>query len=256
MSDLPTTESGLAGRVALVTGGSRGIGRAIVERLAADGADVVFFYRGNAAAAAEVVGTVRGAGGKAEAMQVDVSDAAAVGLAVDSLIGSRGRIDVLVNNAGIVRDNLLALLGDDDIRAVLDTNVVGVFNVSRAVVPHMISRRAGRIVNLSSVAAAKGGRGQSNYAASKGAIEAFTRAMAVELASRGIAVNCVAPGVITTEMSEQVREAAGEQVKARILMRRFGQPQDVANAVWFLASRYADYINGHVLNVDGGFKME
>jgi 3-oxoacyl-[acyl-carrier protein] reductase len=256
MSDLPTTESGLAGRVALVTGGSRGIGRAIVERLAADGADVVFFYRGNAAAAAEVVGTVRGAGGKAEAMQVDVSDAAAVGLAVDSLIGSRGRIDVLVNNAGIVRDNLLALLGDDDIRAVLDTNVVGVFNVSRAVVPHMISRRAGRIVNLSSVAAAKGGRGQSNYAASKGAIEAFTRAMAVELASRGIAVNCVAPGVITTEMSEQVREAAGEQVKARILMRRFGQPQDVANAVWFLASRYADYINGHVLSVDGGFKME
>jgi 3-oxoacyl-[acyl-carrier protein] reductase len=256
MSDLPTTESGLAGRVALVTGGSRGIGRAIVERLAADGADVVFFYRGNAAAAAEVVGTVRGAGGKAEAMQVDVSDAAAVGLAVDSLIGSRGRVDVLVNNAGIVRDNLLALLGDDDIRAVLDTNVVGVFNVSRAVVPHMISRRAGRIVNLSSVAAAKGGRGQSNYAASKGAIEAFTRAMAVELASRGIAVNCVAPGVITTEMSEQVREAAGEQVKARILMRRFGQPQDVANAVWFLASRYADYINGHVLSVDGGFKME
>jgi 3-oxoacyl-[acyl-carrier protein] reductase len=256
MSDLPTTESGLAGQVALVTGGSRGIGRAIVERLAADGADVVFFYRGNAAAAAEVVGTVRGAGGKAEAMQVDVSDAAAVGLAVDSLIGTRGRIDVLVNNAGIVRDNLLALLGDDDIRAVLDTNVVGVFNVSRAVVPHMISRRAGRIVNLSSVAAAKGGRGQSNYAASKGAIEAFTRAMAVELASRGIAVNCVAPGVITTEMSEQVREAAGEQVKARILMRRFGQPQDVANAVWFLTSRYADYINGHVLNVDGGFKME
>jgi 3-oxoacyl-[acyl-carrier protein] reductase len=242
--------------VALVTGGSRGIGRAVVERLAADGADVVFFYRGNAAAAAEVVGAVLGAGGKAEAVQVDVSDAAAVGAAVDALIGSRGRIDVLVNNAGIVRDNLLALLGDDDIRAVLDTNVVGVFNVTRAVVPHMISRRAGRIVNLSSVAAAKGGRGQSNYAASKGAIEAFTRAMAVELASRGIAVNCVAPGVITTEMSEQVREAAGEQVKARILMRRFGQPQDVANAVWFLASRFADYINGHVLNVDGGFKME
>lgn len=256
MSALPITDSGLAGRVALVTGGSRGIGRAIVERLAADGADVVFFYRGNAEAAAEVVGAVTGAGGKAEAVQVDVSDAAAVGAAVDALIASRGRIDVLVNNAGIVRDNLLALLGDDDIRAVLDTNVVGVFNVTRAVVPHMISKRAGRIVNLSSVAAAKGGRGQSNYAASKGAIEAFTRAMAVELASRGIAVNCVAPGVITTEMSEQVREAAGEQVKARILMRRFGQPQDVANAVWFLASSYAGYINGHVLNVDGGFKME
>jgi 3-oxoacyl-[acyl-carrier protein] reductase len=249
-------DSGLAGKVALVTGGGRGIGRAIVERLAGDGVDVVFFYRGNAEAAREVVSSVTSAGGKAEAMQVDIADAAAVAAAVEQVITSRGRIDVLVNNAGVVRDNLLALLSDEDIRTVLDTNIGGVFNVTRAVVPHMISRRAGRIVNLSSVAGEKGGRGQSNYAASKGAINAFTRAMAVELASRKITVNCVAPGVIETEMSQQVRDLAGDEVKARILLRRYGQAQDVAHAVWFLASRFADYITGEVLHVDGGFKME
>jgi len=256
MADASRFSSGLAGKVALVTGGSRGIGRAIVELFAADGVDVVFFYRGNAEAANEAVAAVVADGGKAEAMQVDVADAAAVTSAVDRIIEQRGRIDVLVNNAGVVRDNLLALLSDDDIRTVLDTNVGGVFNVTRAVVPHMISKRSGRIVNLSSVAGEKAGRGQSNYAASKGAINAFTRAMAVELASRRITVNCVAPGVIETEMSQAVRELAGDEIKARILLRRVGQAQDVAHAVWFLASRFADYITGQVLHVDGGFKME
>jgi 3-oxoacyl-[acyl-carrier protein] reductase len=249
-------DSGLAGKVALVSGGSRGIGRAIVELFARDGMDVVFFYRGNAQAAQDVVAAVQASAGKAQAMQVDVSDAAAVAAAVDGIVDGRGRIDVLVNNAGIVRDNLLGLLEDDDIRAVLDTNVGGVFNLTRAVSRHMISKRSGRIVNLSSVAAEKGGRGQSNYAASKGAIEAFTRAMAVELASRKITVNCVAPGVIETEMSQQVRDLADDQIKARILLRRYGQAQDVAHAVWFLASRLADYITGEVVHVDGGFKME
>jgi len=249
-------DSGLAGKIVLVTGGSRGIGRAIVERFAADGADVTFFYRGNEAAAQEVVEAVTAAGGKAAAEQVDITDTPAVAAAIERLIESRGRIDVLVNNAGVVRDNLLALLDDDDIRTVLDTNVGGVFNVTRAVVPHMISKRAGKIVNLSSVAGEKGGRGQSNYAASKGAINAFTKAMAVELASRRITVNCVAPGVIETEMSQAVRDLAGDEVKARILLRRFGQPQDIAHAVWFLASRFADYVTGEVLHVDGGFKME
>jgi 3-oxoacyl-[acyl-carrier protein] reductase len=249
-------DSGLSGKVALVTGGSRGIGRAVVELFARDGVDVVFFYRGNANAAQEVVDAVQATGGKAEAMQVDVANAAAVSAAVESVVDSRGRIDVLVNNAGIVRDNLLGLLEDEDIQAVLDTNVGGVFNVSRAVVRHMISKRSGRIVNLSSVAGEKGGRGQSNYAASKGAINAFTKALAVELASRKITVNCVAPGVIETEMSQQVRDLADEQIKARILLRRYGQAQDVAHAVWFLASRFADYITGEVLHVDGGFKME
>ncbi|HMO44590.1 MAG TPA: 3-oxoacyl-ACP reductase family protein [Rubrivivax sp.] len=249
-------DSGLAGKVALVSGGSRGIGRAIVELFARDGMDVVFFYRDNAAAAQEVAAAVQAAGGRCEAMQADVSDAAAVTEAVERIVEARGRIDVLVNNAGIVRDNILGMLEDEDIRAVLDTNVVGVFNVTRAVVRHMISKRSGRIVNLSSVAGDKGGRGQSNYAASKGAINAFTRAMAVELASRKITVNCVAPGVIETEMSQPVRDLADDQIKARILMRRYGQAQDVAHAVWFLASRLADYITGEVLHVDGGFKME
>ena len=249
-------DSGLAGKVALVSGGSRGIGRAIVELFARDGMDVVFFYRDNAQAAQEVVAAVQAAGGKAEAMQADVADAAGVADAVERIVDSRGRIDVLVNNAGIVRDNILGMLEDEDIRAVLDTNVVGTFNLTRAVVRHMISKRSGRIVNLGSVAARKGGRGQSNYAASKGAIEAFTTAMAVELASRKITVNCVAPGVIETEMSQQVRDLADDQIKARILLRRYGQAQDVAHAVWFLASRLADYITGQVLHVDGGFKME
>jgi len=256
MTGTQAPDSGLAGRVALVTGGSRGIGRAIVERLAGDGVDVVFFFRGNAEAAREVVAAVTASGGKAEAMQVDIADAGAVTAAIEQVIGSRGRIDILVNNAGVVRDNLLALLSDEDIGTVLNTNVGGVFNVTRAVVPHMISKRSGRIINLSSVAGEKPGRGQANYAASKGAINAFTRAMAVELASRKITVNCVAPGVIETEMSQQVRDLAGDEVKARILLRRYGQAQDVAHAVWFLASRFADYITGEVLHVDGGFKME
>jgi 3-oxoacyl-[acyl-carrier protein] reductase len=249
-------DSGLSGKSVIVTGGSRGIGRAIVERLAADGADVTFFYKGNATAAEEVVGAARAEGRRVTAEQVDVTDAAACAAAVERVAERCGRIDVLVNNAGIIRDNLLALLGPEDVQAVLDTNVGGVFNVTRAVVPHMISRRAGKIINVSSVSGEKGGRGQTNYAASKGAINALTRALAAELASRRITVNAVAPGVIETEMSQAVRDMAGDQVKSRILLRRFGKPEEVAHAVWFLASGYADYITGQVLHVDGGFKME
>ena len=250
------SDSGLAGKTIIVTGGSRGIGRSIVELFAADGAQVVFFYRGNAAAATEVLEAGRAAGRKIVAEQVDVTDAAACAAAVERTVERCGSVDVLVNNAGVIRDNLLALLEVEDVRVVLETNVGGVFNVTRAVVPHMIARRAGKIVNVSSVAGEKGGRGQTNYAASKGAINALTRALAVELAPRRINVNCVAPGVIETEMTQEIRERAGDEVKARILLRRFGQPRDVAHAVWFLASKYADYITGQVLHVDGGFKME
>jgi len=251
-----TQDSGLAGKAVIVTGGSRGIGRAIVERLAGDGADVTFFYRDNAAAADEVVAAARAAGWAVAAERVDVRDPAACAAAVERVAERCGRIDVLVNNAGVIRDNLLALLSDDDVRTVLETNVGGVFNVTRAVVPHMISRRSGRIVNIGSVAGEKGGRGQTNYAASKGAINAFTRSLAAELASRRITVNCVAPGVIETEMSAAVREQAPDEVRARILLKRFGTAQEVAHAVWFFASRYADYVTGQVLHVDGGFKME
>jgi 3-oxoacyl-[acyl-carrier protein] reductase len=249
-------DSGLAGRVALITGGSRGIGRAIVDTLAADGADVTFFYRGNAAAADATVAAATQAGHKVAAVQVDVRDTAACATAVEALVDAREGIDILVNNAGIVRDNVLTGLTDEEVADVIDTNVGGVFNVTRAVAPFMVSRRRGTIVNLSSVAASKGGRGQTNYAASKGAIEAFTRALAVELAPRRIRVNAVAPGVIDTEMSQAVRDAAGDEVKSRILLRRFGTPQDVADAVWFLASDFSGYMTGEVVHVDGGFKME
>jgi 3-oxoacyl-[acyl-carrier protein] reductase len=249
-------DPGLAGKSVIVTGGSRGIGRAIVEMLADEGCDVTFFYRGNADAANAVVADGNAAGRKVAPDQVDVRDAAACAAAVERVADRCGRIDILVNNAGVIRDNQLAAFEDDDVKTVLDTNVGGVFNVTRAVVPHMIIQRAGKIINLSSVSAEKGGRGQTNYAASKGAINAFTRALAVELAPRKITVNAVAPGVIETEMSQDVRELAGEAVVQKILLRRFGQPQDVACAVWFLASAYANYVTGEVLHVDGGFKME
>ena len=248
--------SGLAGKSVLVTGGSRGIGRAIVELFADEGANVTFFYKGNAAAAQDVVAKLREAGRDVHAVQADVTDAAACNAAVERLTERTERIDVLVNNAGVIRDNPLAALDDDDIRTVLDTNVGGVFNVTRAVVPYMVMQRAGTIVNLSSVAGDKGGRGQTNYAASKGAVNAFTRALAVELAPRGIRVNAVAPGVIDTEMSQAVRDLAGDETKARILLRRYGTAQDVAYAVWFLASDYANYVTGQVFHIDGGFKLE
>jgi 3-oxoacyl-[acyl-carrier protein] reductase len=248
--------SGLAGKSTLVTGGSRGIGRAIVELFAEEGARVTFFYRDNADAAQDVVAKMREAGHDVDAERVDVTDKAACSAATERLADRAGRIDVLVNNAGVIRDNPLTGLDDDDIKVVLDTNVGGVFNVTRAVVPYMVMQRVGCIVNLSSVAGDKGGRGQTNYAASKGAVNAFTRALAVELAPRRIRVNAVAPGVIDTEMSQRVRDMAGDEAKARILLKRYGTAQEVAYAVWFLASDYANYVTGQVFHIDGGFKLE
>jgi 3-oxoacyl-[acyl-carrier protein] reductase len=254
MNNPTIVDGGLNDGVAIVTGGSRGIGRAIVLVLAGAGMEVVFTYRENSTAADEVIAAAQGA--KVTSRQVDVRDAAACSALVEQVVERAGRIDLLVNNAGVIRDNLLALLQDQDVRDVLETNVGGAFNMCRAVVPQLLAQRRGKIVNISSVAGEKGGRGQTNYAASKGAINALTRSLAVELASRGIQVNAVAPGVIETEMSRMVRERAGDQVQSRILLRRIGRPEEVAYAVWFLASKYADYITGQILPVDGGFKME
>ena len=166
-----------------------------------------------------------------------------------------GSIDVLVNNAGVIRDNLLPMLEDDDLTTVFETNIEGVFNFCRAAVPYMMSKRSGRIINISSVSGEKGGRGQTNYAASKGAVNAFTKSLAVEVGRRKILVNAVAPGVIETEMSEQVRDLAGDEITSNIVLKRYGLPSEIANAVWFLSSDLASYITGQVLSVDGGFKF-
>jgi 3-oxoacyl-[acyl-carrier protein] reductase len=254
MSSPAISDSGLTDKVALVTGGSGGIGRAIVQVLAAAGMDVVFTYRGNAASVGEIAAANPGA--KVSGEVVDIRDSSACAAFAEKLFDRTGRIDLLVNNAGVIRDNPLTAMEDDDVRTVLETNVTGTFNMTRAVVPFMISQRRGKIVNISSVSGEKGGRGQTNYAASKGAINAFTRSLAVEVAPRGITVNAVAPGVIDTEMSRTVRERAADQVLSRILLRRIGRPEEIAHAVWFLASKFADYITGQVLHVDGGFKME
>jgi 3-oxoacyl-[acyl-carrier protein] reductase len=248
-------DSGIDGKIALVTGGSRGIGAEIVRLLAAEGADVTFFYRADKDAACVVESGCRKEGRKVTALQVDVRDPRACEAAVEEVLERCERIDILVNNSGVVRDNLLASTSDEELGDVLETNVEGVFHMTRAVAPAMLRQRGGSIINIGSVSGLKGGRGQVAYAASKGAVDAFTRALAVELAPRGVRVNAVAPGVIETEMSEEVRELAGEETLQRILLKRYGRADEVAYAVCFLASRYAGYINGEILRVDGGFKM-
>jgi 3-oxoacyl-[acyl-carrier protein] reductase len=248
-------DSGIQGKIAIVTGGSRGIGREVVKQLAAEGADVTFFFLSNQEAADAVCEECKQAGSEVTALRVDVRDSEASAEAVEAVLSRTDRIDILVNNSGVIRDGLLAAFADDDIADVLTTNVNGVFNVTRPVVPAMMRQRSGAIINISSVAGEKGGRGQTNYAASKGAVNALTRALAVELAPRKIRVNAVAPGVIDTEMSSEVRALAADESLERILLKRFGNAAEVAYLVCFLASRYGEYINGQIIHVDGGFKM-
>jgi 3-oxoacyl-[acyl-carrier protein] reductase len=249
-------DSGIAGKTAIVTGGSRGIGREIVRMLAAEGADVTFFYLANREAAEALQGECRASNLQVTAMSVDVRNSEDCRRAAEKVLDRADRIDILVNNAGVIRDNLLSAFSEDEINDVLATNVLGVLHITAAVTPAMMRQRSGTIINISSVAGEKGGKGQTNYAASKGAINAFTRALAVELAPRKIRVNAVAPGLIDTEMTREIRELAGDQALDRILLGRYGTPTEVASMVCFLASRFGEYINGEIIHIDGGFKMK
>src|SRR4051794_26977872 len=246
----------LKDQVALVTGGSRGIGRGIAEAFAAEGARVGVVYRGNQAAADEVVQAINGKGGAAIALQADVTDPAVAKTCVDRVRQEWGRLDILVNNAGVINDRLFIQMEPDDWNRVLLTNLGGVFNFCKAVAyDPMVRQRRGRIINISSVAADFVNKGQTNYAASKGAINAFTRALALELASRNITVNAIAPGFIETDMSAAVRNKAGDKITGYIPMGRLGQPDDIGQVAVFLASPASAYITGQVIVVDGGLSL-
>ena len=245
----------LDGKTALVTGASRGIGRAIALRLAAEGASVAINYAGNTAKAEETKAAIEAAGGKAALFQADVSDSAQVEQMVAAVTEAFGTIDILVNNAGITRDGLLMRMKEEDFDAVLDTNLKGIFHVTKAVSKLMMKKRAGRIVNMASVVGIMGNAGQTNYAAAKAGVIGFTKSAARELAARGITVNAVAPGFIATDMTAAMPEKAKEATLAAIPLRRMGEPEDVANAVAFLVSDQASYITGQVVKVDGGMVM-
>lgn len=243
------------GRTALVTGGSRGIGRAIVEALVAEGAKVVFVYASNQAAADELVAKIDSTGGQATAIRADVREKSEADRAVEQTLEQFEKIDILVNNAGIVRDTLVATMPIEKWQAVIETNLNSVYNFSQAVMRPMMSARYGRIVNMSSVAARVSNQGQGAYAASKGGIEGFTRCLAVEVAKRGITVNAVAPGFVVTDMTEAVRSAAEDKILKEIPVKRLGKPEDIANAVLFLADEKTSYITGDVITVDGGLTL-
>jgi len=243
----------LSGRIAIVTGASRGIGRAIAGRLAARGAYVVAAARGeNAKAVADEITT---AGGRSEHVALDVTEPGAVAAAVAAVLQRHGRIDILVNNAGITKDQLMLRMKRDDWDAVIGTNLTAAFVLTQAVLKPMLKQRAGRIVSISSVVGQSGNAGQANYAASKAGIIGFSKAVALEVASRGITVNVVAPGLVETDMTRAITESAHAEWASKIPLKRLGTPDDIAAAVCFLASDEASYITGQVLAVNGGMYM-
>lgn len=247
----------LKDQIALVTGGSRGIGKGIVLALAREGAKVTFVYHSNKDAATALEQEVTAVGGVAKGVQADVADPKAGEAVVGGVLAEHGRLDILVNNAGVIRDKLFLKMDADDWNAVINTNLTGVFGFCKAVAQQMaFKQRSGRIVNLSSIAAEHVNKGQANYAASKGAINSFTRVLAAELGARNVLVNAVAPGFIATDMSAAVRNMAGEDnLKKLIPVKRLGAAEDIANVVVFLCGPGSAYITGQVITVDGGLSL-
>lgn len=253
MEALPETQARLRGQVAIVTGASRGIGQAVALALAAEGANVVVNYASSSAAAEKVVNEIVEGGGNAIALQADVSKADQVDALIAAAMEKWGRVDILVNNAGITRDTLLLRMKLEDWQAVIDLNLTGVFLCTRAVSKIMLKQRAGRIINISSVAGQMGNPGQANYSAAKAGVIGFTKTIAKELASRGITVNAVAPGFIATDMTMSLKP---DEILKFIPLGRYGQAEEVAGVVRFLAAdAAAAYITGQVINVDGGMVM-
>jgi 3-oxoacyl-[acyl-carrier protein] reductase len=245
----------LSGKSAVVTGGSRGIGRAIALRLATQGADVAFSYRGNASAAEETAAAIQALGRRALPVQADVTDPEAADALVKAALEAFGKVDILVNNAGITRDDLIMRMSIEAWRDVLETNLFGAFYAIKAVTRPMLKARAGRIINITSVSGQAGQTGQANYSAAKAGLIGLTKATARELASRGITCNAVAPGFVLTELTKDLPQPLQDELTARTPLGRFGTTEEVATAVAFLASDEAAFITGHVLAVDGGLVM-
>lgn len=245
----------LKGKIALVTGASRGIGREIALKLSKEGSDIAFFYSNNEEKAKSVVRELEGNGVKARGLKVDVSKESQVTDAVEKIEKEFGAIDILVNNAGITRDNLLIRMSEKDWIDVMDINLKGTFLTTKAVARKMMKKRYGKIINISSIVGVGGNVGQGNYSASKAGIIGFTKSMAQELASRGIRVNAVAPGFIETDMTDILKEEVKTEMLKKIPLKHLGKPEDIANLVVFLASSKADYITGQVININGGMRM-
>ncbi len=245
----------LKGMKAVVTGGSRGIGRGIVLEFASQGCDVVFTYSSSLKAAAEVEAEAAKFGVKALSLQADASVFGEAEKTINFTLENLGGLDILVNNAGITKDNLLLRMSEEDFDRVIAANLKSVFNYTKAAVKPMMGQRRGKIINISSVVALIGNPGQANYVASKAGIIGFTKSIAKELASRNITVNAVAPGYVSTDMTEKLNEKQRESILAIIPLKKIGRPEDIAKAVSFLASSEADYITGQVIQVDGGMAM-